>query len=476
MMRWKLGILGVMVVCGTAAEVAAAPIAVLESYAGERPKDAAVLLAPVLDELGRLGYASAPELRRRADTRMSRPGDLGAVPAELAVELTTNGYDAWLDGRIEEAATRMEKAVRLFQFNPAAFATATERRTELMKALVILSLARKRLGKIEESSRAMAELVRSFPDMPLDHRLYGPEASALYRAVAKDVAALRRGRLRVEASDDAVALFVNERFTGAGTAFDEELPPGVYRVYAQKGAVAGRLHTVEVSPGATVTLRIEWDLDAAVRTRDFIGLVFEDESSRSRLESQLAISVAQKLGLGGVVVLGIREHEGRRAITGTLLSIDTGRALRAAAVVVEPTLPAEDTLRGLARFLAGGKLVPGLIVPSTSADAVAPPGRSADRRTRSTTWKWLALGTGLAAAGTGVWLIHLDGPILDDQGNHTADQYETKGLGIGAIAAGAALIGTGILLWVREPSSERPRAVGLVPTHRGLAVTLRGTF
>jgi hypothetical protein len=180
----------------------AAPVAVLESYVGERPKDADVLLAPVHDELGRLGYTSASALRQRADARMSRPGDRGAGEAKRALSLTTRGYDAWLAGRIEEAATLMGEAVDLFQANPAAFATATERRQELMKALVILALARKRLGKVEESARAMAELVRSFPDMPLDHRTFGPEASALYKAVARDVASLRRGRLRVESSDE----------------------------------------------------------------------------------------------------------------------------------------------------------------------------------------------------------------------------------------------------------------------------------
>lgn len=231
---------------------AAAPVAVLESYGGERPKDTDVLLAPVLGELVRLGYPSAPQLRQRAESRMSRPGDLGAAEAERAIALTNQGYEAWLEGRIEEAAKLMEEAAALFQANPAAFATATERRKELMKALVILSLARKRLGTSEPSARAMAEVVRSFPDMPLDHRLFGPEAGTLYRGVAKDVSEVRRGRLRVEASDDAVALFVNERFTGAGTPFDEQLPPGTYRVYAHKGAAAGRLHLVEVAPGAEV--------------------------------------------------------------------------------------------------------------------------------------------------------------------------------------------------------------------------------
>lgn len=409
---------------------------------------------------------------------MSRPGDLGAREAERAISLTSKGYDAWLAGRIEEAATIMEEAVGLFQANPAAFATATERRQQLMKALVILALARKRLARVEESARAMAELIRSFPDMPLDHRTFGPEASALYKAVARDVAALRRGRLRVEASDDAVALFVNERFTGAGTSFNEELPPGVYRVYAQKGAVVGRLHTIEVSPGSEASVRIDWGLDAAVRTQKFVGLIFGDENARTELEPERAVAVAQQLGFGGVVVLGIREHEGRRAIIGTLLSIDTGKTLRSAAVVIEPALPAEDTLRGLARFLAGGKAVPGVIVPTAAASStiVSRPSARSDRQPGSTAWKWLAFGSGIAVAGTGAWLIHIDGPIIDSQNNYTAEQYETRTPGIAALATGAALVGVGVVLWLREPAPERARTLGIVPTGRGLAVTLGGSF
>lgn len=277
---------------------------------------------------------------------------------------------------------------------------------------------------------------------------------------------------------NAVALFVNERFAGAGTSFNEELPPGVYRVYAQKGSVAGRLHTVDVSPGSEASVRIDWGLDAAIRTQKFVGLVFGDETTRNELEAERAIAVAQQLGFGGVVVLGIREHEGRRAILGSLLSIDTGKTLRSAAVVIEPTLPAEDTLRGLARFLAGGKAVPGVIVPTATAseEIVARPSARSDRRAGSRAWKWLALGSGIAVAGTGAWLIHIDGPIIDSQNNYTAEQYETKTMGIVALATGAALVGVGVVLWLREPTPERARKVGIVPTQRGLAITLGGTF
>jgi hypothetical protein len=225
-------------------------------------------------------------------------------------------------------------------------------------------------------------------------------------------------------------------------------------------------------------VRIDWGLDAAIRTQKFVGLVFGDETTRNELEAERAIAVAQQLGFGGVVVLGIREHEGRRAILGSLLSIDTGKTLRSAAVVIEPTLPAEDTLRGLARFLAGGKAVPGVIVPTATAseEIVARPSARSDRRAGSRAWKWLALGSGIAVAGTGAWLIHIDGPIIDSQNNYTAEQYETKTMGIVALATGAALVGVGVVLWLREPTPERARKVGIVPTQRGLAITLGGTF
>jgi hypothetical protein len=117
-------------------------------------------------------------------------------------------------------------------------------------------------------------------------------------------------------------------------------------------------------------------------------------------------------------------------------------------------------------------IVPGQVAAVSLENANSDAGSSGG----SAAWKWLAIGTGVAALGAGAWLIHVDGPIFDGDGNHTSEQYDTKGLGIGTAVGGAALIGAGVVLWLRGGGDERAASAGIAPTQGGLAVTYGGSF
>jgi hypothetical protein len=450
---------------------AAGDMVVVESYAGDRPADAAEVLAPLYAGLAEVGAVPAAELVDALHDRLSRPARAAeGAGFAAAAALVEKGYDGhWLSGEFEPAIVALGRAVGEIDADPGALADVPARRDLRLKALVGIALANKRLGNAEAAVRAMAEVIRSFPDRDFNRSLFGPEAHDLYREVAADVARLPAGTLRVDVDDDAVVVFVNDRFAGTGS-LAAELPPGRYRVYVKKGNRDGRRHDVDVHSGETSRLSVSWRLDAALRTAGAATLAFETEAARAHDETALAIRVARAAGADSVAVIGIREHEGRRAVVGSLLSLDSGSQTRGATLALEPVRPGPDGVRALVRYLALGEPSDAIIVTRT---ARPPPPRARSLRS----WKWLTLATGTAAVATGAVLVSIDGPILDDAGNHTPDQYDTATPGYVLAGAGIALVATGVILWLRDdPADERATTVTVLPTDDGASIGLAGSF
>lgn len=147
--------------------------------------------------------------------------------------------------------------------------------------------------------------------------------------------------------------------------------------------------------------------------------------------------------------------------------------------MLEPTPPNKGALIALARFLLGDPPSRDLdvLAPRGATITVEPPSHRDDRggRRRSGVWKWVALAGGAAAIGTGLYLVSIDGPIKDSNGDFTADQYDTRLPGIVSIAAGTALVATGIALWVFE--RKGPSVAAAPPdTGRGIVVSFSGGF
>lgn len=461
----------------TAAE--AGPSPVLESWVEARPAEADRLLAPFAGGLTRGGFVHGADLGAAIDARLSVPGSIGREQTAEAKALADEGYDLWLEGEFAEATARLQRAVELMHANPALFATRADERPLLYKTLVGLAVSHQRMGQTDRAVAVMAELVRSFPDTPFNRAMFPPDAHELYRRVKKDIDDQRPGTLSVRVNDDSVSIFLNERFVGSGGRYSAELPPGRYRIYTQKGSRTGRLHHVEVAGGVENTAEIDWYLDSALRTGpELVGLLFDEASARAEHEVVNALAVGRALGSDSVVIVGTRQFEGRHSLVGTALSVDTGKVVRTAAVALEPATPGPEVFADLARFLAGGEPTPELLLPGRRpTGAAVSPAPDTDRGRSFGAWKWAAAGGGVAALATGIVFLQLDGPILDDQGNHTPDQYETRGPGIGLVAGGAALLGTGLVLWLLERPADRPASsAALVPTSGGLTFAIGGTF
>lgn len=436
---------------------------VIESYGGDRPADADALMQPVLSELRGRGYLVGEALARRIDRRYASPGvELDAESIARARRFIDSGYDQFLNGNWELAIQETQRGLGILQQAPAQMARQQDIRDLLFAGLVHLAGAHHNTGAGEDATRVMAELLRTFPDREISRAKYAPNIWQLWRQVREDLRQRGVGSLRVNVDDSRTVVFIDERYSGLGTVSAADLYPGLYRVYVQQGERSGRVHEIEVDAGAEAVLPISWGLDAALRTAgSYAGLEHADEQARGTGESRLGIKLTRAVGGTGLIVLGIRDINERRSIVGTVLSLETGKPIRSAAVAVEPVEPSPEKLRALGRFLAGETVTAEFLQPidggGASSNPSGPDDRAASGPRPFKTWKWVTLLSGLGALGGGITLIAIDNPPVD--GVRTPDNRETMVAGLFTAGAGAVLTGVGIYMFVKDGQHKRRRTV-----------------
>lgn len=179
-----------------------------------------------------------------------------------------------------------------------------------------------------------------------------------------------------------------------------------------------------------------------------------------------------------VVVLGIRDLDGRRSVVGTVYSASSTTP-KGAFVTTEPTLPSAETLGALGRYLGGDDSAAELISTLGQVGDVVEIPREAGPAGGggSNALGWVTVGAGVAALAAGGALIAVHEDEFDDQGNLNAEARETRVPGIITASAGAVVAGVGIYLLVRGSNESEPSsAIHVAPTAGGLAVGLSGRF
>src|SRR5205085_11733313 len=142
--------------------------------------------------------------------------------------------------------------------------------------------------------------------------------------------------LEVRADDPGAVIFIDERYAGSGT-IKTALAPGRYRVYAEKGGRTGRVREIDVAPGAAATLTVPWAIDGVVRTgRGLVGL--DAQGSGPDVAVTSAVRLGRALGVSKVVIVTVRLIDGRRAIAGVTIDVDS-QTKTFGAVQLEPLPP-----------------------------------------------------------------------------------------------------------------------------------------
>jgi hypothetical protein len=421
-------------------------IVVLESHVGQRPASADAILAPLLDELDQRGFAARPaQILERAGGRAPRPGVLDTDTTAAAItQPAESGYEAYTRGRFAEAEAALKLAIARIHRNPALLVLDTNNLDATFKILVALALSQAKRGDTAGSVATMVELIRTFRNQPITRLDYGPDAEQFYRAVAHQVQAMERGQLAITATSDQAVIFVDGQIRGVGKASLVDLIPGVYRVFVQVPATAGRQYEIEVEADRQAVLHVDWEVDSALWLADtWAGFVFATEAERAR-QPGFAGALARRWGGEPVAVVGVAQVQGKPAVTGELYDT-TGRVVRGASVAVDGADP--PRLRALARFLADGIAGDGVRV-----DPGGPAQRDTPGGGRPRLVPGLLVGAGAAALVTGGVLYAID----QDPGMTTATYRNTAPAGLAVGAVGLAAVGVGLWLWGARGAGSAP--------------------
>ncbi|HEU4732248.1 MAG TPA: hypothetical protein VFT22_30345 [Kofleriaceae bacterium] len=387
----------------------------IESYREERPVDADRVLAPLRDELARVGVkARVADVIAEAGDQLPLPGvaapALGAAyPAEPSgqVELGVRQvFHADYDVGLATLAAVIDAA----QHNPARVVADPTAPGWLTKAYAAIAFAHLRSHHPDLAAQAIVEQIHGFPDHPIG-RTVGPEIATLAETMRSKLDASPHGILRITTSRPEIQAFLDEHARGSNSVIPN-LPVGRYRVLLMRAGVSRR-YSVDIAPDRITDLRVDWEADTAFQvTPEWVGFTWPrgqpDETDAA------AARYARATRQHDLFVAHIVQRGPRRFLAGKIFEKQTGVLLRHKAV----DLGKDDgsCVRALAQYLWNGE---------QSACLVDVPGES-------------------------------DAP--EKRGRAARDPYLLPGLVAGAGAA-AALGGVAVLASTRDPADGGPRYV-----------------
>jgi hypothetical protein len=419
-------------------------------------------MEPLLDELEARGFAArSASVIQWIGSRAPRPGtlDKGKTAAEIT-QFADTGYEAYTQGRFAAAQAVLQHALDQVHRNPALLALDTTNLNATFKILVGLALSQAKLGDTGGSVATMIELIRTFRGQAIARADYGPDAEQLYRAVGKQVQAMGRGQLAITVESDQAVIFVDGQIRGLGKATLADLIPGVYRVFVQVPATAGRQYELEVSANQRTSLHVDWDLDSSLWvTEPWIGLVFATEAERAK-QAEFAGKLARRWSDGELIaVVGMVQLQGKPGVTGHVYDLG-GNVVRSAVVLLDgPDGPGgadEVKLRSLARFLDDGIAGDGV---SEVEDAAPVPGRPSPAAKVSPLVPKLLVSAGTAALVAGGVLY-----AIDQEPGMMSPYRNTAPAGIAVGSIGIAAASMGLWLWAAHCGRSSAPLVGIGPS------------
>jgi hypothetical protein len=177
---------------------------------------------------------------------------------------------------------------------------AHDRDVRLLLHYVLVKLTRAyQIEHVADAARLadarMEQLVRLFPDHPLDPEHHERELLDLYDRVRKRLAATAHLQVSLPAGAQLFA-------EGLVVTSTTPLVPGPYRLFAATGASDGRVQAVELA-GET-KLAIDLPLELALRNDPAPSLTYESPAARVAEEPLLVARLGRALGVSRVYVVG----------------------------------------------------------------------------------------------------------------------------------------------------------------------------
>lgn len=451
---------------------------VLEVYPRGRTPAAEKMVGPIVAALGMRGYAVGPgQVGTAIAARLSRPARVvDHLDTDRLAQEIEDGYNAYLNGDFEESVTILDKVLAAVHQNPSAVAFDQNMAPSVQRALLGLAQAMRRLGRDDEAFEAVAEHLRTFPDVAVSDWYYNPEIRQYHQAVELELTRQGQGVLQVEVDHPEALVFVNESFRGKRRVVTRGLLAGLYRVFVQVGGEEGRAYDVSVVPGRTTRLAIDWRFDSSLETPPaWTGLVLRERTDWQERAAAYAARVGRAVGAPEILLVG-PDWNGA-GLVGTVVAAGDGKVIRRA--VARGRTP--EAMAQIARFLAG-ESTSGLEVRVADRRVLAPTVArdSAERpRSRRRLVAWASAGGAALLLASGAYALAIDGSCVEDvpSGVECEHLHGTRTLGVASGIAGLGLAGLSAYLFWSEPGEAHPaRSLGIGPRDGGLEAVVRVEF
>ena len=368
-------------------------------------------------------------------------------------------------------------------------------REAMFSAYVHLALACDRLRDVGGRDRAMLSAIRYFPQRVIHRNQFGPEAERIFRLNRAVSDRAGRGRVTITISDKDAVIYFDEVATSQGRLALGDVVPGRHRVLVTSSTGDSRQYQVDVIADEETRLYIDWAVESALVTGDWVGFQHPTDGHRG-YEPTLVRNLARaRTNAAFVTTYHVAPRPANRyVLTASVYEVTRGRLLRTLRVELDrpvDALPINRLAEAVARdvYQTGVEIVsaPGyedrsaadLANPKQPAPtdpvAAAPRALVAPNRQRSGTRRgWTPLLTGIAgvtAAVSGVYLWTADGRCWPGYGQvDTSCEHisTTKEFGWAALGAGVALTGvSAYLYWRSFRTAPRTARIGGAPTAGG---------
>jgi hypothetical protein len=515
---------------------------VLESYEVRRPETADFPIGMLREEFGKLGYiASPPYVKQALGNQLAFPAseppdpsmETGAIAARAKVRSAdqkkrpppnprssapalykelSNVHERWLAAKepFETLSLALYKAASDALASPALVVSDQSIRNKLQAVMLDLALlngklahpraggdaddqagedSQKRAAERQRAAKAsqkeaedwMAEWMRTYEDEEITQKKNGPEADELFNHVRDERSRLFRGTLSITVDDPNVRLYVNETIRSLRRPITG-LSPGRYRALLMGPSDDARLFRLDILPSQTTHLEIDWSVSSNLVIAEW-SVAFVFSSATHPEPATLACKLARKIGLRGVVLIGVDTIDKQFVATASLHSVKSCQTVRAAYTSLGAS-EMKKQLAALALFIAQGTRDTEVVVTSEDLSTVAdlepePPKPVALVRDMSGAHrygKWLAAGgsaAALAIGGFSLYRHYTCGSESDD----CAHIYTNAGL-VGYVATGAGVaLGALSAYWFYQDSRAADRSrIAVTPSHAGAIVSWETNF
>lgn len=463
----------------------------LESYAGPRPAEAALVMGSLRKALQAQGYMWDPTVLASefVDHAATDVVPLNSYTAEGLNKDVEYGFSAWSSGNFEEAQKTFDATLAKVRKSPLLLIRELATQDQYRRALIYAALANKRLSEGEKAnSKAaeyaakrdalMSEEICTFPDRPIvKQQQFSGEAVALYDATRRALERDGLGTLTVRSSEGGLTMYINGAPLIQGKPLS--LIPGTYRVLVVATGGVVREYITVVKAKQTTQVVIQWDVDTSLVVQDWVGWSFVTREAQQQ-EAALTVKLVQgHHDIAQAATFTIAAEGKQIYVTGTLYDVTgAGKVKRRGRITLNASELAsgDERLSKLVKFLDGrddaavkDETAPGLRAESVVASM---PSKTAPAPVTAVSLPTLSHGSrgltveNIAVLGVGAFAV-VDFAAVGTWGLIKGDRSTMVA---GYAASGGTLLLTGIYYWAVAPRAVHAPKYSVLATPNSIGL------